>query len=77
MLMAASIDIPQVTENGMEKWRVFLTADAEKNGGTAQTLLRLGPEGRPVKLLCCSQVSIVIFLTDLEFEIEKATFFSV
>ena len=75
--MDASMDIPLVTEEGMEKWRVFLMEDALKNGGTASTLLRLLPEGRPVKLMCCSQVNIVFFLTELEFEIEKATFFCV
>ncbi len=75
--MDVSMDVPFVTEEGMEKWRVFLTNDALKNGGTASTLLRLAPDGRPVKLMCCSQVNIVIFLTDIEFEIEKATFFSV
>jgi hypothetical protein len=69
------LEEPLVSEDGLIQWIAFLQDDAQKNGGTASTFLRLKPEGRPVKVTCCSRVVIVEFLTDIEFAIEKATFF--
>ena len=70
-----SIDVPFVSEHALENWKKFLQRDAIANGGTASMLFRLQPGDQKVKITCCSQVIIVEFLTDIEFDIESATFF--
>lgn len=69
-------DLPTATPDELERWKAFLKEDARKEGGTAGVLLHDG-KGGLVKVTCCSQVTIVDWISDpVEVVIELNKFWN-